>query len=103
MSLGTNVVRSLSLFVLNDPVFFAFCRYKGFRVKKPCEELLTFEGDNDVFGLNFSSRDEATGFRHHLDKRYEQEQRTRKCSLSFSFIESTEMMLAFDEYSQACT
>ncbi|TKR60706.1 hypothetical protein L596_027910 [Steinernema carpocapsae] len=52
--------------------------YKNFRVKTNSihQELLTFEGDYCMYGLNFSSRDEAVNFKVHLDKRYEQEQKT---------------------------
>uniref|UniRef100_A0A0M3HR10 WH1 domain-containing protein n=1 Tax=Ascaris lumbricoides TaxID=6252 RepID=A0A0M3HR10_ASCLU len=54
--------------------------YKNFRVSSAptCPNLLSFEGDECVYGVNFSSREEAINFKHHLDKRYEQEQRSRK-------------------------
>lgn len=52
--------------------------YKNFRVSSAptCPNLLSFEGDECVYGVNFSSREEAINFKHHLDKRYEQEQRS---------------------------
>ncbi|OZC10492.1 WH1 domain protein [Onchocerca flexuosa] len=52
--------------------------YKNFHASQPlgCPHLLTFEGDECVFGLNFSSKEEAYSFKCHLDKRYEQEKKS---------------------------
>jgi hypothetical protein len=57
--------------------FFKF-RYKNFRAKDYASHrtLLAFEGDTCVYGLNFSNPNEAQDFKYHLDKRYEQEQRS---------------------------
>uniref|UniRef100_A0A914CBA7 WASp n=1 Tax=Acrobeloides nanus TaxID=290746 RepID=A0A914CBA7_9BILA len=52
--------------------------YKNFRAKEYASHrtLLAFEGDTCVYGLNFSNPNEAQDFKYHLDKRYEQEQRS---------------------------
>ncbi|KHN83581.1 Wiskott-Aldrich syndrome protein [Toxocara canis] len=62
--------------------------YKNFRASSAptCPNLLTFEGDECVFGLNFSSREEAVNFKHHLDKRYEQEQRSGEYSYNMPYF-----------------
>ncbi|CAG9539147.1 unnamed protein product [Cercopithifilaria johnstoni] len=54
--------------------------YKNFHASQPlgCPHLLTFEGDECVFGLNFSSKEEAYSFKSHLDKRYEQEKKSQE-------------------------
>ncbi|VDP14194.1 unnamed protein product, partial [Onchocerca flexuosa] len=54
--------------------------YKNFHASQPlgCPHLLTFEGDECVFGLNFSSKEEAYSFKCHLDKRYEQEKKSQE-------------------------
>uniref|UniRef100_A0A915PHV9 WH1 domain-containing protein n=1 Tax=Setaria digitata TaxID=48799 RepID=A0A915PHV9_9BILA len=54
--------------------------YKNFHALQPsgCPNLLTFEGDDCVFGLNFSSKEEAYSFKSHLDKRYEQEKKSQE-------------------------
>ncbi|VDK55593.1 unnamed protein product [Anisakis simplex] len=56
--------------------------YKNFRVSSTatCPNLLTFEGDECMYGLNFSDREEAINFKAHLDKRFEQEQKTGRCN-----------------------
>uniref|UniRef100_A0A915IF27 Neural Wiskott-Aldrich syndrome protein n=1 Tax=Romanomermis culicivorax TaxID=13658 RepID=A0A915IF27_ROMCU len=43
------------------------------RVNDNAPELVTFEGDNIVYGLNFTSKDEATNFATQVNLRYEQE------------------------------
>lgn len=51
--------------------------YKNFRAfPTVCPNLLYFEGDECVFGLNFSSREECENFKTHLDRRYQQELKT---------------------------
>ncbi|VDN27975.1 unnamed protein product [Gongylonema pulchrum] len=54
--------------------------YKNFHASQPaeCPNLLTFEGDECMFGLNFSSHEEAYNFKYHLDKRYEQEKKSQE-------------------------
>ncbi|VDN07697.1 unnamed protein product [Thelazia callipaeda] len=54
--------------------------YKNFHALQPvgCPNLLTFEGDECIFGLNFSSKEEANSFKSHLDKRYEQEKKSQE-------------------------
>lgn len=40
-----------------------------------------------MFGLNFSSKEEAQNFKFHLDKRFEQEKKSREFSLSANILE----------------
>uniref|UniRef100_A0A8R1XZS7 WH1 domain-containing protein n=1 Tax=Onchocerca volvulus TaxID=6282 RepID=A0A8R1XZS7_ONCVO len=70
--------------------------YKNFHASQPlgCPNLLTFEGDECVFGLNFSSKEEAYSFKSHLDKRYEQEKKSQEKEMlatsgSQSFLSSS--------------
>lgn len=55
-------------------------RYRHFRAKayRQCPKFVTFEGNETVYGLNFSDEDEAGVFKHHLEKRFEQEQQSSK-------------------------
>uniref|UniRef100_A0A0N5AQC3 WH1 domain-containing protein n=1 Tax=Syphacia muris TaxID=451379 RepID=A0A0N5AQC3_9BILA len=63
-----------------------FLRYKNFQgFATICPNLLYFEGDDCVYGLNFSSRDEAENFKTHLDRRYQQEQKTRETLIFFNY------------------
>lgn len=39
-----------------------------------------------MFGLNFSSKEEAYSFKSHLDKRYEQEKKSRKFVRHYCFL-----------------
>ena len=50
-----------------------------------CTHLLVFEGeyDGNVFGLNFSSSQEAKQFKSHLEKRYEQEKKAGEAFFIF--------------------
>lgn len=53
--------------------------YRNFQAfATACPNLLFFEGDDCVFGLNFSDAREAENFKIHLDKRYQQEQKTHQ-------------------------
>ncbi|CAD5225800.1 unnamed protein product [Bursaphelenchus xylophilus] len=72
---------SLALFdIYNGNQLWEQVLYRGFRAKtyQQCPKFLTFEGDGSVFGLNFSDDEEAHGFKIHLEKRYEQEQKGSK-------------------------
>lgn len=86
-------------------IFRSISRYKNFRATATnCPNLLTFEGDDCVFGLNFSNLDEADNFKYHLNKRYEQEQKSRKNTndiflhlIAFLFF-SFEYIVIFEKY-----
>ncbi|CAD5225794.1 unnamed protein product [Bursaphelenchus xylophilus] len=55
--------------------------YRGFCLKPvECPNLLTFEGDHDVFGLNFSNIIEAESVREQLEKRYETDKEWKEFS-----------------------
>uniref|UniRef100_A0A914W830 WH1 domain-containing protein n=1 Tax=Plectus sambesii TaxID=2011161 RepID=A0A914W830_9BILA len=60
--------------------------YINFRVYDATAELLTFEGDDCVFGLNFCSREEARNFKYHIDKRNETEQKASLCLVSTTVV-----------------
>lgn len=62
-------------------------RYENFQAKgyPNCPCLITFEGDNFMYGLNFADLEEARNFKQYLDKRYETEQK-RKSNLSLIYL-----------------
>ncbi|KAH7714885.1 WH1 domain containing protein [Aphelenchoides avenae] len=57
--------------------------YENFQAKgyPNCPCLITFEGDNFMYGLNFADLEEARNFKQYLDKRYETEQKHHVAAL----------------------
>jgi hypothetical protein len=69
-------IYALKLFdIYNGNMLWEQILYKSFSVKSypRCPKLLSFESDDCVYGLNFSDESEALDLKHHLDKRYEAE------------------------------
>ncbi|KAI1725170.1 WH1 domain-containing protein [Ditylenchus destructor] len=70
---------SIGIFdVFNGEPLWSQVLYREFRATSypNCPRFITFEGDQHVFGLNFSDHAEAEEFREHLKKRSEQEQKS---------------------------